>query len=913
MNTISYSDATNEIGVDSLRQITQRFGLNEGCWNARFAASIVTRSELAMFGRSIPRFAVRVYLDNDRKYFVNARRMQTATTYASPLGRRKTRLPERFRITTLASQPARGNGVAKIMQGQPCLADCFLQSPAHLNDFHIITTDLGTAYGEVEYKADNYRGVPYVQHIVMAGGGLCAQATCFMAAALLHEYAAKVSGLAEITHYATNADFQKLELCVYGLDFAEMSQYFQAVRLNAILQRSMPIVPLWQTVDLFSTALRAYVLSGMPVILSVDCGRMAGEFRGIYPRGLSLRQGHARVSIYEENGEPAPNMDLNRANRHAILVVGVSKRAEDRRLCFHDPLIKAFMTTTTDRIARAGCYTLDFDEVADRFLMPITPSEVRFPLVQWLSRSDMKREDGMYRPGLFEIAMDLQSPLGGKLPVVEADRAQFQYLRLLQAGNFADKLKELLHEHEGFLCDAPERKIPLLKAAVDNTPSLLRRLKRGKNNWVWMQCTRRSIWVWDAEKEPLARDAKQTTEDAKMGFLRLILEDIQDRKWMAVPFGETQQQDENKSNSGSARRAALRGLKRSLITSISVNGIDEALVNWPKDLRTKRLAKYADLYAFMQSDTNSFLNGNLPAGEERKDAVAAMARLAEMPAAIRKVAESISTKFLLEKRVRLVAMATFIPEITSGNIALAKQAISACLFLIRLAKSLQALGHPMSTIQMVAGSLIDGVWPALNFAEVPAQPAFGANLVHPEKALNRLIRRLKPVAREIMQSANGKTRGKHPLQLAFELEPGPLYVLGTIESVRRFCEKLEHDPILSPVVGLNIDIHHWGFVAGIRADDLREARIFNRIVHGHVSDHGRGLFSSGVINSIHGKEDYLPWLNLLADRSAANRRGLKDYPKFSRFVSVELEASKSRGMVETSCQGLDNYLTDLIL
>ena len=75
------------------------------------------------------------------------------------------------------------------------MGDCVLPIPTRLKDFHVLREKLGKIYGE-EYDIP---GTPYIRHIDLAGGGLCAQAVCFMATLLLHRYARGVYGLADIT------------------------------------------------------------------------------------------------------------------------------------------------------------------------------------------------------------------------------------------------------------------------------------------------------------------------------------------------------------------------------------------------------------------------------------------------------------------------------------------------------------------------------------------------------------------------------------------------------------------------------------------------------------------------------------------------------------------------------------------
>jgi len=198
MISIGYQDLTSELDTTEIRRLLlfqswlrrARFEDSPQAWEAairdmriRTAPSIITRSEAELFGISIPRFAYRATLTDPDGVtslgFVNLRRVNS---FRMAIGERL----ELSRDDEFLTQ---------FHRRCPCIADALLLPPAHLsNEFDIITTDLSHAYAESCATA----GVPFVTHFPV-GGGMCAQAVCFQANALCHQFAAGVFGVAEIT------------------------------------------------------------------------------------------------------------------------------------------------------------------------------------------------------------------------------------------------------------------------------------------------------------------------------------------------------------------------------------------------------------------------------------------------------------------------------------------------------------------------------------------------------------------------------------------------------------------------------------------------------------------------------------------------------------------------------------------
>ena len=136
------------------------------------------------------------------------------------------------------------------------------------------------------------------------------------------------------------------------------------------------------------------------------------------------------------------------------------------------------------------------------------------------------------------------------------------------------------------------------------------------------------------------------------------------------------------------------------------------------------------------------------------------------------------------------------------------------------------------------------------------------------------------------------------LGLALELEPGPLYALRNWGSLQRLCQVLDsrRDGI-GGVVGLNLDVAHWSLAEIDPKKVLDSKVVLRRILHAHASDHGRGHFGDVEVGTIHGREHFASWLNVVQQ---AARIQETDLPPRSGYVSIELEACKDRDMVKRS-------------
>jgi hypothetical protein len=335
-------------------------------------------------------------------------------------------------------------------------------------------------------------------------------------------------------------------------------------------------------------------------------------------------------------------------------------------------------------------------------------------------------------------------------------------------------------------------------------------------------------------------------------------------------------------------------LQPALITSFSIKGSETALKHWPANIEN------VELYAFMHSDLTPFFK------LKKKDWLSLFKPSKENCALCRmadawedNLGEKVAARVhSLYKKKKIVALATFLPEITAfeDNAAVWKLGQKACMFLVSLARHLKQLGHPISTIHLSGGSRTDGV--------VLEKDAGGNNMFFVKRigsvqAINRLLERLKPIADFAAQSPR--------IHLALELEPGPWYTVGDRKSLKKFCELVEthEEASIRSVVGVNLDIPHWAFLSRIDIDWLLESEnksILNRVLHCHISDHSIGHFGCTTIGSSHNKEDFGNWIGLIS------KIIIPQCPNFSGYISCEMEGCKDARFI----RNCTDHLVDLI-
>jgi sugar phosphate isomerase/epimerase len=146
--------------------------------------------------------------------------------------------------------------------------------------------------------------------------------------------------------------------------------------------------------------------------------------------------------------------------------------------------------------------------------------------------------------------------------------------------------------------------------------------------------------------------------------------------------------------------------------------------------------------------------------------------------------------------------------------------------------------------------------------------------------------------------------GRWPL-LAVELEPGPSFLLNSLDAFDQLCKLLPNE--IRQWVGLNIDVAH-AFLIGYQPEEVRR-RFFNRVIHFHISDHagdrGRGIHASDLVpGSFHVQNEYQPWLTLAMELTSKSER-------FSGALAVEMEAVNDVGEASRAVRITQRWLREL--
>ena len=174
----------------------------------------------------------------------------------------------------------------------------------------------------------------------------------------------------------------------------------------------------------------------------------------------------------------------------------------------------------------------------------------------------------------------------------------------------------------------------------------------------------------------------------------------------------------------------------------------------------------------------------------------------------------------------------------------------------------------------------------------PGACNFIANRIDDGAAHQRVLANL----REVIAGLSDQERR---VTWALELEPGPIFALRDWATLHALCTAIEADEMLSPYVGVNLDIAHWRMARGktvsgritpelVRSSDA----VLGRMAHAHIAGHHDcthlGDLTLDVLNDP--LRDFGPWLDLLQDLPSLGNR------LFSGHVSVELEAAKCNRM-----------------
>jgi hypothetical protein len=881
----------------------------------RPAPSVIARSEAELFGLSSPRFALRTTLTEQS--FVNARRLAKFVQNASAACKE----PPRVSTSPEGASPVRITARAlrnELLRPGQCVADSLLKLPTRLasEGYIALECELGRAYGE----GVCIQATPFLQHTTL-GGGMCAQAVCFMLLALNEGIVKSVLGIAEITAIARGGEGLSLDLS--GMDRGSIVRFLNDPKVGLSAYEQIAGHDRRHA----AIAMHSYLSSGVPLILPVDLGRMWGDIRGKSKKSLVEKNDvrlRRRKQIFRK--------ERLRRQDHVVAIVGFDP-SNCKKYLLNDPATYPFLKADIEDIYSILPYEEcpqgippEAEQARLTFISATHPN-VKLPL---LSVAGERRKSC----GLLEIAAMVQTGASGgdiDFPCFRPNAYDFGRFFLVDV---ARPLDEVMKPH----WPLPRITTKTLEQAIQASGV--------PRQWYWLQYIppasfdneNGSITLWDAEKAP----CQSTTECSSYVTALFRVEPrtgIATCTWSRHSLPQQSvSPDLARDETGNDNFSAIDTFKidasagdfisivPSLLSSFCTSGASSAhtdLLAYDSGMYREEGCKSSDnivsrvsaeVYLFMEQETKEWIAefGSWWRFWKMRDlswkwrsplnAVDFLARLDSRE--IDSITDRLADRFSFA-RSPIVAIASFVPEITRPpRQPQGSPAAQAIRNLILIAQALQQKGHPTRYVELVAGSAIEGIW----MAREPKEHKFYASLLRQQEARSRLLSNLRSALREI-------SHDKWPVYLALELEPGPCFVLRDWDSLLQLAIDIEQDDTLRHRVGFNLDIGHWR-IAQINCANIHSfSHVRDRVVHAHINAHHRcAHFGDAPFVNLDGSildhnqpEDFLPWLNLLKkiaiERLDAGqlREGSLE---FSRHVSMELEATKNNELVLRSFRKL---------
>jgi sugar phosphate isomerase/epimerase len=672
--------------------------------------------------------------------------------------------------------------------------------------------------------------------------------------------------------------------------------FYDCNSLGATLQFSNPwmeehILKVRRDRD-FMQCLHGYVGSGMPVILFTDICRLAG---------LKTIDGE---SVYTSNNV---NVELFLGDghyRHSVTVVGgsiwedkgtrrfISPNSVDCKFLLLDPSTMPFLIASVYQLAQVGDNYESNRQLRHPAMIPVTPSQVKMPL-QCVGEPVPDK----WSRGLIEISR--------RCPIAAINPESREFI--LASLDQVSPIRVSRH----FIQD---RSNEIAQCMALLPAECVRHLGRQCNHMVWLECGEERVRIWDAEIVP------DNDVDITAYLLGSIaIEDYHVALRLYTPKGvvvvsipttsKFPPLAKSRKVSKVARPTALApcdqfeesssALKRSLITSFTVHGTKRAAEFWNQSAAG---TKFAELYMCMQSDVSDLL-----ARPGSDHAVMVLSDIASnkimSPAEFAKLFQGACAG------IEIVGFATFMPELMGPNFDSYKQAQTALTFLVEVATHLAPARKPF-TIEIVGGHRLQGIWRA----NTDEGPLYAVNRLDPKTAFHELITRVEPIAKRAWEVGG--------VQLALEIEPGPLFILDPHGGDRHanpkpwlleeLCKLIEHhkSKYIQQSVGINLDIPHCAFLSRIDLPWFEQTKVVrDRIIHAHISDHDNGHFCDNVVGVCNQLEVFQPWLQFLMNLSLEHRANGR--PLYSGFVSTELEACKSSALVAASLGQVKTLISQL--
>ena len=909
-------------------------GIDEQILEYRYAPSIIVRGECEILGRSYPRFAVRVTIPGIG--FVNFRRKQCLLKSFSENKDDESAI---FRRAIYKIFSDFRNGPEENFRAY--FADCLLVPPStpDFQEYHFITADLWDAYGESELaKSLNNRSVVPFMHHIRLGGGMCAQAACFIVSLLYQQEIRGIYGIPEITEISQQHKSKATCLDFGGLHAVEVRDYFRHpfVGLHAFIERfdqekehgclphSSPAM------KKIAFALRSYVLSGVPVILPVNI-----EILRHLETSQSSRSGES---------ESLENYDESRAN-HCVVVSGVGKK-DTSSFIITDPARLPFIRCTINDLCNASQIThrdgifsellslwhgngiddATYDSEAKDVLhmIPVVPCPVKLPfLINIFTPSSINDLDALYVARIEHSVSNVIRMIQNK--GITAPLEDWK-CRLINWSEQSDL--KTLEGSDHLACFTPGEKEKIKQYFASSNLS--------NNHWYWLlavpkdESTRlTSLYIIDAESSlPLDLNDYpifQLFDLYVKGALDLSSDDP------AQPYGTPDATDEQQIV---FTHTIDKKPDIAILSSFHTNGFRGTIENWQSDW-----PKNCELYTFMNStaaDIQEHLraSGIIDSDQRNLNATEFLAQCGEHQcmATVTAIADVLHG-WCVPKEVKFVSFASFLPGLSHGSMS--PQAITArksLIFLATLCFQLQSQtdSHPISKIELVSGSRMQTIG---NHAPNPAAPPeFIAKKMSQKTAHKNLIFNLVETLKAINNIKNNIFPHCSIPNLALEAEPGPLFSLSSLDSIFRFCRALDdrqqsgeqHTGLLR-FVGINLDVAHWlisendnSFDCQSKLNKLRTPKfkcVLDRICGAHISGtHRAGHFGDIAIEDItetshirNGVDQLQEWIKFISERMNDKSTG-GGHPRFDGHLVLEIEAAKSTDSISSSLSVLQRFL-----
>ncbi len=741
-----------------------------------------------------------------------------------------------------------------------------------------------------------------------------------MLIAIQEEHVESVPGIAEITALATTGRAPS-ELELSGMNVKKIKQ---------LLSHELIGLQSHQQVDEESErtafAMHCYLRSGVPLLVPVDLGRMRGDTPGLTSQSIYAKNG-LRFRQSRKLRTDTPRLREN----HAVVLTGYSTKDHENFL-INDPATYPFLKASIDDLFRVRPYHGEHHWVDTPFPLDLfsfispTHRDVNVPLLRFVTGefSNELSDCGLLHLALQALHEDSSSLFCESLTTNQLSEIVGEFVLVHPERDFSNAcsyVAVLIREAFSTLLDS--RSIP--------------------QGWYWVQFIRPNakgqhkglLRLWDAECEMPDRGA--VFRDLLTATFHIDVDGTLSNpilpQHLPIKVCKREELPESEFSVVHTQSLAKTGtLQPSILSSYCLVGVsaqqDEHLSAYSPssykaslnaDAQMACVKVPTELYLFMETEMKEWAQefGRwykfwCPRAVEWAwappvNAAEFLARISDGEAD--QILERLSIRFPAAERP-IVALASFLPEITRHySNRHANPAIEAIKRLLYFAAKLRASGHPTRIVELVTGSVMQGI---LFRDDVEER---GRKYFVRQHSREVITDRLFDNLGLALHSA---PEGSDEVVLAMELEPGPCFLLNNWDSLEMFIRKLKGRAALDDRVGFNMDIGHWR-VAKITAQRVNDhPDVKQRIIHAHLSAHHRcahfgdaPLIDHDKTPDGNGDVELMPWLHLL--RSVYEGKGSPETTELacSYHVSLELEATKSIEFVKDSYITMMNLLREV--